>query len=606
MGLTLIEKIIAAHSGRAQVRPGEVVDLEIDARAARDFGGANVVRNLREANLAIADPAKTCFTFDCNPGGSDQKYAANQQLCRVFAAEHGIRVLDIDRGIGTHAAIEEGLAWPGSTLVSTDSHANIMGAIGAFGQGMGDADIAAAWAFGKVWFKVPATVKLVFKGQPAPEAAAKDLALAALASLGAEGLLGHAAELRGEAIASLDLAGRITLASMATEMGAIIALIEPDDKIADFCHRRSGRDFDVPRADPDAAYAREVTIDVQGLTPRISRPGRPEDVVAVEQLPPTRVDSVFIGSCTNGRIRDLRAAAGVLRGKKVAPGVVLKIVPATNEVWRQCLSEGLLEVFMSAGALVGNPGCAGCAAGQIGQNGPGEVSVSTGNRNFPGKQGDGLVYLASPETAAASAVAGVITTAAKLAAGKAPRRPERAATKPAAVNGKAANGKKAERPMVLTGRAWVVANDSIDTDMIYHNRHLAEIDPAKMGQYAFGNLPGWTDFAAKARPGDLVVAGANFGCGSSRQQAVTCFKSLGIAAILARSFGAIYERNAINDGMAILALDWKPGDVENGDELRVELATGRVENVTRKKLLQARPASETELAIYKRGGLLKS
>ena len=160
--------------------------------------------------------------------------------------------------------------------------------------------------------------------------------------------------------------------------------------------------------------------------------------------------------------------------------------------------------------------------------------------------------------------------------------------------------------MVLTGRAWVVANDSIDTDMIYHNRHLAEIDPAKMGQYAFGNLPGWTDFAAKARPGDLVVAGANFGCGSSRQQAVTCFKSLGIAAILARSFGAIYERNAINDGMAILALDWKPGDVENGDELRVELATGRVENVTRKKLLQARPASETELAIYKRGGLLKS
>ncbi|MBT3224001.1 MAG: 3-isopropylmalate dehydratase large subunit, partial [Proteobacteria bacterium] len=399
MGATIIEKILAAHAD-GLVKPGDIIDLRIDARAARDFGGANVVRNLRLADLPIADASRTFFTFDCNPGGSDQKYAANQQICRVFGQEHGIYVYDLPSGIGTHVAIEEGLVGPGGTLVSTDSHANIMGAIGAFGQGMGDADIAAAFAFGKVWFKVPPTIKVVFEGTPGPQATAKDLVLAALAKLGAGGLLGQAAELYGPAIDNLDLAGRITVASMATEMGGIIALIPPNQSVVSYFEGRTRHPFTAQYADDDATYSKTVTIDVEGLTPRAARPGHPEDVVGVLDLPATRVDSVFIGSCTNGRIEDLRAAAEVLRGRHVAPGVVLKVVPATDTVWNACLEEGLWDVFKNAGALVGNAGCAGCAAGQIGQNGPGEITVSTGNRNFAGKQGQGAVYLASPITAA--------------------------------------------------------------------------------------------------------------------------------------------------------------------------------------------------------------
>ena len=197
MGKTIIEKIIGAHADK-EVSPGEIVDITIDVRAARDFGGANVVKNLRDNALPIADASKTVFTFDCNPGGSDQKYATNQQLCRDFARGEDIEVYDIDAGIGTHVAIDDGLALPGSTFVSTDSHANIMGAIGAFGQGMGDVDIAQAFAFGKVWFKVPPSVKVILKGRPSPLASAKDITLAMAKVTGANGLLGYAAEIYGD------------------------------------------------------------------------------------------------------------------------------------------------------------------------------------------------------------------------------------------------------------------------------------------------------------------------------------------------------------------------------------------------------------------------
>jgi 3-isopropylmalate dehydratase small subunit len=485
-----------------------------------------------------------------------------------------------------------------------------MGAIGAFGQGMGDADIAGAWAFGKVWFEVPPTIKVVYRGTPGPEATPKDLVLAALAHFGADGLLGHAAELTGPAIEGLGLAGRVTVSSMATEMGAIIALIPPSPEVIEHFRRIAVRPFEPAFADADAVYARVEVVDVEGLTPRASRPGQPENVTSVEELPPTRVDSVFIGSCTNGRIEDLRAAAAVLEGRRAHPSVVLKIVPATDTVWRQAVEEGLVKVFKEAGALFGNAGCAGCAAGQVGQNGPGEVTVSTGNRNFAGKQGKGEVWLASPDTAAASAVAGVLVSARQLREGCVPERPRRV-FKPAA-RPAAPSERVAKKPTLLEGSAWVVDEDNVDTDMIYHNRHLAETDPARMGQYAFGNLPGWEDFPKRARPGDILVVGGNFGCGSSRQQAVTCFATLGITAIVGRSFGAIYERNAINEAMPVLRVDWKAAErplLATGDRIRVDLRTGKIEKASDEgifhPILEARPFPEVALSIYQRGGLLK-
>ena len=409
MGGTIIEKILAAHSGNETVTPGEIVDVKIDVRLARDFGGANVVKNLKDNQLVPDDNTKTFFTFDCNPTGSDQKYAANQQTCRLFARDYNIPVYDINSGIGTHLAIDKGLAVPGSTLVSTDSHANILAAIGAFGQGMGDRDIAAVWSRGSVWFKVPESVKIRVNGKRPEGIHAKDIILNLLKEFGANSLLGYSVELEGNEIEKLSLDERITISSMATEMGAIAIFIPPSEEILDYCSERSGKTCEKVFADTNASYAKIYDFDMEKCFRAVALPGKPHDVVPIKEVQGTKIDSSFIGSCTNGRMEDLREAAHILRGKKVAPGVVLKIVPSTDEIWNQCLDEGLIKIFKNAGAMVGNAGCAGCAAGQIGQNGPGEKTVSTGNRNFTGKQGKGDVYLASPAVAAASAIAGHIT-----------------------------------------------------------------------------------------------------------------------------------------------------------------------------------------------------
>ncbi len=605
MGQTIIEKIISAHSD-GPVKPGDIVDVVIDARVARDFGGANVVKNIRENDLEIEDPSRTFFTFDTNPGGSDQKYATNQHICRLFAREKGIPVFDINSGIGTHIAIEQGLVSPGGTFISTDSHANIMGAIGAFGQGMGDQDIAAAWARGKIWFKVPPTAKVILKGKPSPLATAKDITLAILQVTGANGLLGYAAEVYGDIVDELGLASRITIASMNTEMGGIILFFPPNQEVIDFCNHAAGKKVNPVYADPDAHYEKEIVVDINGLEPMISRPGHPEDVVGVCDLPKIEIDSAFIGSCTNGRYEDMVEAARILNGRKVAPGVVLKIVPTTDSVWKRCLEEGIIEIFKKAGALVGNAGCAGCANGQIGQNGPGEITVSTGNRNYAGKQGKGEVYLASPATVAASAVAGYITTADRIPRGPISYRKPKIAIKHAEKTvEKKIEQVEYKKPTSVRGRVWVIRKDNIDTDMIYHNRYLAITDINEMGKYTFDNLQGWEDFAQKAKPGDIVVTGKNFGAGSSRQQAVDCFRSLGISLIIAESFGAIYERNAINAGMPILRANLANTDIENGEEIEVDFATGKITRLKTGEQISGEPFSNVQMQIYQKGGLLK-
>jgi 3-isopropylmalate/(R)-2-methylmalate dehydratase large subunit len=599
--MTLIEKIIAAHSKQKTVKPGDIVDVAIDTRAARDFGGANVVKNLLDNGLKVDDPAKTFFTFDCNPGGSDQKYAANQHYCRLFARENDIRIYDVDSGIGTHLAIDNGLAWPGSTFVSTDSHANIMGAIGSFGQGMGDQDIAAAWAKGFVWFKVPESVKLNFTGKKSSDISAKDIVLNLLSIFGANKLLGYSVELAGPEIEMLTLSERITISSMATEMGAIILLFAPSRGILDELKNLTGKKYEAILPDPDAQYEKVIDIDLGKFVPMVAKPGHPHDDIAVKDVAKMKIDSGFIGSCTNGRIEDLRAAASVLKGKKVAPGVVLKIVPATDAIWNQAMDEGLIKIFKESGAMVSNAGCAGCAAGQIGQNGPGEVTISTGNRNFEGKQGKGFVYLASPAVVAASVVAGYITTADQIPS--APAKFEKKGEIKSSVKEK----KVVERPTVVEGRVWLIPKDDIDTDMIFHNRYLTITDIREMGQYTFDNLKGFENFAKSAKPGDIVLTSKNFGAGSSRQQAVDCFLSLGISCILAESFGAIYERNAINAALPILTYNPEmiaSAGLEQGDTIRVNFLTGEINNLRNNQKAVINKFYDAQLGIYRNGGLL--
>lgn len=603
MAMTLLEKILAAHSKHDTASPGQIIDIEIDTRVARDFGGANVVRNLIDFGLKINDPDKTLFTFDCNPTGSDQKYAVNQHTCRLFAREQGIKVYDIDAGIGTHLVLDKGYVYPGSTAVSTDSHANILGAIGAFGQGMGDMDIAAAWHNGKVWFKIPPSVKFNFEGKIPENVSSKDIVLNLLKIFGANTLLGYSIEVYGPSVDNLDLDDRITISSMATEMGAIIILFPPSKEIIDYCRKRSKKKFEPFFADGNAHYEKSFTINVNGFQPMVSRPGKPHDTVNISEVPGIKIDSAFIGSCTNGRMNDMNRAAAILKNRKVAPGVVLKIVPATDEIWKQCLKEGLIDIFKKAGALVSNAGCAGCAAGQVGQNGPGEVTISTGNRNFPGKQGKGSVYLASPEVVTASAVAGYITTSDKI-----PEKPSVFVRPEKHEEIKERDNHQIlsyEKGSVVEGKIWLIPKDNIDTDMIFHNRYLAITDIKEMGRYTFDNLSGFEDFSKKAEPGDIIITGKNFGCGSSRQQAVDCFAALGIQAIIADSFGSIYERNAINAAFPIITCKTISGlDLKNGDHIKVNLKTGEIENLNNNLIIQAEPFSDVQFEVFQKGGLL--
>ncbi len=417
MGKTIIEKIFQHHSSD-EVRPGSVAWIDLDVRTARDFGGPNVVKHLRENydGNYLADPEKTYFTFDLSVPAKTIKYAINQQVCRKFAGENRMNIFDVDAGIGTHVLVEKGIVIPGSTAVGTDSHYNILGAIGAFGQGMGDMDIAFAFKTGKTWFEVPETMKINVEGKYEWPATPRDLTFAVMEKLGSSGMLGMSAEYYGDAIDSLSLDGRITLASQTTEMGGIVTFIPPNDKVIDFISRRAGRAVKGTYADDNANYIKEVDVDVGGIEPMVASPSKPTNISPVSDIEGVEIDSVFIGSCTNGRYEDMLVAAKILKGKKVKKGVNLRITPATKEVWIKVINEGLVDIFANAGAVVfTNAGCGGCAEGMPGLVGEGEVELSTTNRNYKGKQGPGEIYLVSPATAAASAVKGYLTSPAEVA-----------------------------------------------------------------------------------------------------------------------------------------------------------------------------------------------
>ncbi len=416
MGKTIIQKIIEAHSDRVP-EPGDIVWMNLDVRSARDFAGANVVQNYRReyGSSPVENPEKTFFTFDCNVPANTIPYANNQHICRLFAREHGIRVFDVNEGIGSHVMIDQGLCVPGDTVVGTDSHLNILGGIGVLGLGMGDQDITFAFKTGKTWFEVPETTKIIYKGMPSAWAGAKDVILFTLSSLGTGRVLGKAVEFEGEYIEKLSLDARITLSSMVTELSGIVGFPLINDDVLEYCSSRTPK-MNVPKitADADADYSEIIEIDIEALPPMAAAPFKPVNGRPVHEYENVNVDSVFIGSCTNGRLEDLETAAQILNGKTVATNVMLRIVPATREIYGKMLEKGLINIFFDAGAVISNPGCGGCASGQIGMTGKNEVQISTSNRNFAGKQGDGETYLAGPAVAAASALAGFLISPEQL------------------------------------------------------------------------------------------------------------------------------------------------------------------------------------------------
>jgi len=411
VGQTLAEKILSHKVGRP-VRAGELVVVEVDQVMVVDSIAGSFFKRLEYLEATPRSPERVSIVIDHVAPAANLEVAKAQKEIREWGKRHGIRVFDVGRGVCHQVLIEEGLAQPGWVVVGSDSHSTTYGAVGAFGTGMGATDIALAAASGRTWLRVPESVKVVFRGRLPKGVTAKDAALEMVRLLTAEGATYMAVEIHLlDGAEALTRGERMTLANLTVEAGAKAGLVVPSGEILEM--------YRVPDwlyPDPDARYAKEVEIDLSALTPRVSVPFYVDNVHEVAQVKGKRVDQVFIGTCTNGRIEDLRAAAEVLKGRKVAPWVRLLVVPASSQVLEEAARDGTLLTLLEAGATIGTPGCGPCMGRHMGVLAPGEVCVSTSNRNFRGRMGapDAEIYLASPRVAAASAVAGYLTTPEEL------------------------------------------------------------------------------------------------------------------------------------------------------------------------------------------------
>jgi len=411
--MTIIEKILSKSSGKA-VKPNDRVWAGVDLAVIRDFGGPNVVIEYEKlfGDRPVWDPSKIALTFDYQAPAKVSEVANNQRICREFAKKQRIQKLfNVNSGIGQHVLLEHGLIRPNTVVVGTDSHMNLLGAAGCFATGVGTTDMVATWYSGKLWFRVPETIRVNFKGKYSFPTSAKDLTLYFISKIGPDKPNYKSLEFYGDVINNFQVHDAITLASMITEINGKIGFIPTNHQIFEFLKSRIGSTPETVSADPGATYSESMELDVQGLPPQVACPHAPGNVKPVSEVKGTHIDFAFIGSCTNGRFEDLSEAAAVLKaGGKVHPSVQLTIVPATIEVARKCLQAGHYETFLEAGVIVTNPGCSLCTTGHHGVLGKGDVLISTSNRNFLGKLGKGSqVYLASPATVAASAVKGEIT-----------------------------------------------------------------------------------------------------------------------------------------------------------------------------------------------------
>ncbi len=409
--MTIIEKIFSRAAGK-DVSPGEYIWASLNLVVMRDFGGPNVIQEYESkfGDRPVFDKERIAITFDLHVPARNEKVAVNQKFLRDFAKRQGVMLFDINTGVGQHILLESGLVKPWDIIVGTDSHMNLLGAVGAAGFGMGTTDIAGAMYKGRLYFCVPPTIHIKVSGSFKKFVSAKDLILFILKHLKTDGALNRAVELSGTTIEKMNIAERITMTSMITEMSGDVGFIQPNSEVITYIESRNGEKIETIKPDPNAAYEKTYEFKVDDLQPQIACPHSPDNVKSVKELSKTRVDQVFIGSCTNGRFEDLKIAAQFLKGRKVKQGLRLIIVPATMEVAKESLEKGLYDIFINAGAVITNPGCALCTTGHPGILAPDEVMVSTSNRNFIGKLGkDAEVYLASPATAAATALAGEIT-----------------------------------------------------------------------------------------------------------------------------------------------------------------------------------------------------
>ncbi|MCD6440860.1 MAG: 3-isopropylmalate dehydratase large subunit [Candidatus Marinimicrobia bacterium] len=413
MGSTITEKILARHCGRDMVKPGELINAEIDVVMCHDVTTTPAIDMLAEKGLRkVAHPERVVIMPDHFVPNKDIKSAEMVAKIRRWAKEQGIEnFYELGRHGVCHALLpEQGHVLPGTTIVGADSHTCTHGALGAFSTGIGSTDLAATLATGELWFKVPETIQFRLNGKLQKGVCSKDVILAIITRIGVDGALYKAMEFTGELIDDLSIEARMTICNMAIEAGGKSGIINPDQKTIDYVKARTAEPFEVLVSDSDAEYTAVFEMDVTDLEPVVAFPHLPSNGRSVSEVGNIAIDQAYLGSCTNGRIEDLRIAAQIMRGHQVAPGMRMIVVPATSDIWKQANREGLLDIFMEAGATVSAPTCGACLGGHMGILAAGERCISSTNRNFVGRMGSpkAEVYLAGPGTVAASAIEGKI------------------------------------------------------------------------------------------------------------------------------------------------------------------------------------------------------
>lgn len=419
MGMTMTQKILAAHAGLESVEAGQLIEADIDLALANDITGPVSIRELEKAGMdRVFDREKVALVLDHFAPNKDIKSAEQCKVCREFAKKHDIvHFFDVGSMGIEHALLpEQGIVAAGDLVIGADSHTCTYGALGAFSTGVGSTDCAAGIATGKAWFRVPSAIRIELTGELQSWVCGKDVILHIIGTIGVDGALYQSMEFCGDGVKSLSMDDRFSICNMAIEAGAKNGIFPVDEKTRLYMKdrvRHAHREF---AADDDASYERTIRIDLRDIPPTVAAPHLPENTKSVTELAGIPIQQSVIGSCTNGRIEDMRMAASIMRGRHVADGVRAIVIPATQEVYLQCIREGLTEVFIEAGAAVSTPTCGPCLGGHMGVLAAGERAVATTNRNFVGRMGhtDSEVYLASPAVAAASAITGVITAPSAL------------------------------------------------------------------------------------------------------------------------------------------------------------------------------------------------
>jgi 3-isopropylmalate/(R)-2-methylmalate dehydratase large subunit len=609
---TFAEKALARAAGLTQAHAGDIVEATPDRILSHDNTAAIAQIFYKELGAQkVMDPEQLCITLDHAVPPPTPQHAQNHAETRAFVCVQGVRhFFEVGRGICHQVISEEALILPGQLILGADSHTTHYGWMGAFGAGVGRSEVAALWATGHLWLRVPEAIRVTLTGALLPGVTSKDLCLTIIGQLGADGGLYTSLEFDGPGVGTLSLASRMVIPNMMAEFGVKNAYLPPDDAVFDFLVQRlaPGDQLTIPSLkskmqelalypDADADYREEYMLNLDQVEPLVACPPDVDNVRPLSDVAGQRVDMAFIGTCTNGRLEDLAAAAEVLRGHRVNPGTRLLVIPASNQVYRQALEGGILTILLDAGAVIGIPGCGPCMGNHLGIPAAGEVVTSTANRNFKGRMGqpDAEIYLASPAVVAASAVVGHIVHPAELVGD---RRLEigdsRVTPKPALVakqatcRGSQVTGQRlqaASKPQSvecnpqseisnLQSKIWKYG-DNVNTDLIFPGKYTYTLrKPEEIAAHALEDLD--PTFAKGVKGGDVIFGGRNFGCGSSREQAASCIKYNRVAAIVAGSFARIFYRNVINQGLPAIVCPQAVAVANRGDPVEIDLERSEI------------------------------